>query len=773
VQGAFVHIAVLLAALTASGAIAAGSSNPKVRPLRGVEPFGHAIAFEPNVGQAPGDVAFVAHRPGAVLLLSSTGVRVIGRLAHAGRALGLSSIEGLRFVGAASTPGRGDRTLPGMANYLLGNDPSRWHGRIPTYGRVTFRDIYPGIDLVFHGETGKLEYDFVIRPDADEGRIQVAFEGAPAESPRWAMYEFDAASSPKPVRGAWVQHRNQTWGFGVARRDRSKTLLIDPAFNFSTYLGGNTYDYGFGIVVGASGNAYVAGQTASTNFPTTTGLQGTYGGGNYDAFVTKLDPLGTTLLFSTYLGGSGDEGATCIAAATTVFETVYVAGATTSADFPTHLPLQPTLKSATGNAFVTALTYQGALLYSTYLGGSGTDSANAIAAVGTTAYVAGVTSSTDFPTANAFQSSLKGNSNAFVAEIASAGMTLAFSTYLGGSGGFDAAAGVAIDAPGNIYVVGKTYSSDFPTLNALQTALHGVGPDAFVTKFNPGGAGLSYSTFLGGSGIDWAQGIALGPEPSPNVYVTGLTQSADFPTVNPLQATYGGSQNAFVAQLNDAGSALVYSTFLGGAGLDVGNGVAVDSSGIAYVVGSTNSPDFPAVNAIQSTFGGGTNDVFVAALNAAGSALLYSTFLGGTGNDLGAAVALDRAGNPYLTGSTSSIAFPMANAVQSTLAGSRNAFVSSIVPDGGPRDGGGAGDAGSRDSGILDAGASGVPDGGATDAGLGTPDAGFGDAGAGVANRDRTLVGCACGQRPASPLAPLLLLLLLATRARMSAPLRL
>jgi hypothetical protein len=317
-------------------------------------------------------------------------------------------------------------------------------------------------------------------------------------------------------------------------------------------------------------------------------------------------------------------------------------------------------------------------VYSTYLGGSGEDAGTGIAVDSSgNAYVTGYTRSTNFPTANALYATYGGgNADAFVAKLNAAGSALVYSTYLGGSGE-ESSGGIAVDSSGNAYVTGSTPSTNFPTANALY-ATNG-GADAFVAKLNATGSALVYCTYLGGSGLDVGPDISV--DSSGNAYVTGFTNSTDFPTANALYASYGGGNlDAFVAKLNAAGSALVYSTYLGGSGEDLGHGIAVDSSGNAYVTGYTLSTNFPTANALYATQGGG-NDGFIAKLNAAGSALVYSTYLGGSGDDAGYGIAVDSSGNAYVTGLTNSANFPIANALYATYGGgSFDAFVAKIVP---------------------------------------------------------------------------------------------
>jgi Ca2+-binding RTX toxin-like protein len=420
------------------------------------------------------------------------------------------------------------------------------------------------------------------------------------------------------------------------------------ALAYSTYLGGSNGEDGYGIAVDVAGSAYVTGKTNSSDFPTKNALQPMFGG-HADVFVAKLKPSGDALAYSTYLGGSGFDSGYGIAVDSA--GSAYVSGNTCSTDFPTKNALQPTYGGGQlevcGDALVAKLTPSGdALAYSTYLGGGDGDLGSGIAvdAAGS-AYVTGQTTSTDFPTKNPLQGSLRGAGNAFVAKLTPSGQALAYSTYLGGSSGHsccawddsDGANGIAVDGEGSAYVTGHTVSTDFPTKNPLQGSLRGSG-NAFVTKLTPSGDALAYSTYLGGSGFDAGSGIAVDRWGS--AHVTGHTSSTDFPTKNPLQGTLRGSRDAFVAKLTPSGDALSYSTYLGGSGdppggigdSDGGNGIAVDGAGSAYVTGPTFSTDFPTKNPLQASWRGGL-DAFVAkiALDCAGR---RPTILGTPGPDV-------------------------------------------------------------------------------------------------------------------------------------------
>jgi hypothetical protein len=415
--------------------------------------------------------------------------------------------------------------------------------------------------------------------------------------------------------------------------------------------------------VDSAGNAYVTGFTDSANFPTSSASQPSLGGGQQDAFVAKLNPSGTALVYSTYLGGSGQDNGTGIAVDSD--GNAYVTGYTGSTNFPVRDALQAT-KSGLFNAFVVKLDPTGALLYSTYLGGSVSDYGSSIAVDSAgNAYVAGVATSPNFPRANAMQADLVGPSDAYVAKLNPSGTRLIYSTYLGGPG-IDGAMSIAVDSEGSAYLTGVT--STFPTTaGALQPAHAGGMFDAFVAKLNPSGTALVYSTHLGGSGVD--RGFRIAVDNAGNAYVTGDTDSPDFPTVNALQPAIGGSSDAFVAKVNPSGTALVYSTYLGGSGIDGGTAIAVDGAGSAYVTGFTGSTNFPTASPLQQANAGGTWDAFVAKVNPSGSALEYSTYLGGSGTDSGFGIAVDSGGNAYVMGVTDSTNFPTVGPLQATNGG--------------------------------------------------------------------------------------------------------
>jgi len=704
------------------------------------------LSFEANQGQSEKRVKFLARGQGYGLFLTPTEAvlslrasaqdkkhavtepAATGNRAAPDERARPAAVVRMRLVGANKHPRlTGLDPLPGRSNYFIGDDPARWQRDVPNYARVKYADVYPGIDLIYHGNQRQLEYDLVVAPAADPGRIALAFEGVQKlsldpegnlvlQTPRGDIAQHkpviyqDIGGKREPVGGSYVLRAKQRVGFRVARYDTTRPLIIDPVLSYSTYLGGTGNDIGYAIAVDAFGEfVYVTGGTTSTNFPGVGGnsIQPNLLGSG-DVFVTKLNAAVTAPVYSTYLGGSGLD--TAYAIAVDITGAAYVTGETDSPTaagvgnipYPRVGPFQATYKGG-GDAFVTKINPAGnALVYSTYLGGSGNERGYGIA-VGIEgsppftfpAYVTGHTSTSqgvvpgpnDFPTVAPFQAQNGqfGSHDAFVTKFNAAGSALVYSTFLGGNGSefsLDGGA-IAVDGPGNAYVGGTTASTNFPGASAstIQPAYGGGGrSDGFVVKFNSTGSALLYSTYLGGSGDEAVNGIAV--DGDLNAFVVGYTTSTNFPTVSPLQPSkgdVGSGEDAFVAKLNAAGSALVFSTYLGGSGGDRAYGVAVDIVGNAYVSGSTGSTNFPTVAPIQAN-NAGSRDAFISEFNPAGSALLFSTYLGGsTGDEFGYGIALDRFRNVYVTGSTSSANFPTAGPFQPTFGGSAtDAFVAKI-----------------------------------------------------------------------------------------------
>ncbi len=658
------------------------------------------LAFEPNVGQTDARVRFLVRGPGyrafltdsaLVLDLASPPARSLHHPSFADlRALAATPRHGtvlrLSLLGATTNPSiSADGLQPNRANYFIGRDPAGWHTGVPRYARVTYHGVYPGIDLLFDGGQGRLEYSYLLAPGADASAIQLGVDGAesvqldaqgalvlqtaqgPLVQPAPVAYQQDGGQR-QDVAARYVLLGGERVGLALGAYNTQQPLVIDPVLSYSTYLGGSGDEDGESIAVDSAGNAYVTGPTSSTNFPTTTGAYSTTAATPYNAFVAKLNAAGSALVYSTYLGGSGNDDAGQGIAVDSAGD-AYVAGWTNSTDFPTKNAYQSGYGGGNHDAFVAKLNPSGSgLVYSTYLGGSGDDLGAGIALDSAgDAYVTGVTQSSDYPHYHAAQGSNKGNGDAFVTVLNAAGSALVYSTYLGGTAA-DSGTGIAVDGSGDAYVTGDTASSDFITTTGAYSTSNAGGDDAFVTKLDPtasGAASVLYSTYLGGSGADSGYGIAV--DGSGDAYVTGATASTDFPTKNAVQGHNKSTvDNAFASELNPSGNALVYSTYLGGGQREYGYGIAVDASGDTYLTGETGSTDFPTVNPVQAHIAGSgcTNqiascfDAYVSVLSPGGGALTFSTYLGGSNWDLGAGVAVDAAGNTYVTGAAQSSDFP-------------------------------------------------------------------------------------------------------------------
>ncbi len=670
------------------------------------------LSFTKNMGQWDDRVLFRASAAGAAIWFTKEGVtyqftrrisRGIRHIPDSLRANAMGphdpddrdSIEQLiltaEFVGANPDPEIvAEGQLEYKCNYFIGNNLSKWHTDVPNYEAITLRDIYPGIDLKYSGDgAGHAAYAFVVAPGADIAQIKVAYEGAAetaidAEGKMIVRTKWGdmIAAMKTPTDGvlsgtvSFSRLSEKTIGIEADRSTRITTGganrqalgQLSVGLVYSTYLGGGSDDYGTGIAVDGSGNAYVTGYTSSAYFPTWNPYQTDQAG--TDVFVTKLSGSGNSLIYSTYLGG-GDDDAGC-GIAVDGNGCAYVTGSATSSNFPTLNPYQTTFQGGYDDAFVTKLSSSGnSLIYSTYLGGGDYDEGFGIAVDGSgNAYVTGVTQSTGFPTMNPYQTTFQGGyCDAFVTKFSSSGNSLIYSTYLGGEDG-DYGFGIAVDGSDNAYVTGDTWSLDFPTSNAYQSTFQGAddyyGGDAFVTALSSSGNNLIYSTYLGGVGGDGGSGIAV--DGNDNAYVTGMTTSSNFPTLNAYQVTFqGGYSDVFVTKISDTGKGLIYSTYLGGGGnWEEGYSIAVDGGGNAYVTGMTASSNFPILNAYDASFNGGTwnGDAFVTKLSGSGSRLIYSTYLGGESDDYGSGVAVDGSGNAYVTGYTLSSDFPTLNPYQ-------------------------------------------------------------------------------------------------------------
>lgn len=660
------------------------------------------LAFVPNAGQSDSRVLYEARGGGATFFFTRSEVVLSFTRGGRGHAVVLRFVDANRRVEVA-----GGLPLPGKVNYLLGKDPSRWRTGVSTFGEVVYRELWPGIDLAFRGLDGMLKYEFRLRPGAKAEAIRLAYAGVTRVSlrPDGALAvetPIGSLTDDRPTSYQYVEGERRSvasrfarveaggYGFELDTYDPRRALVIDPSLAYSTFLGGHLNrggDGGEAIAVDEAGNAYVTGRTYSGDFPTTPGaFDRTCGGcaiGYGDAFVTKLSADGSTLVYSTFLGGSLLTLGWAIAVDRD--GNAYVGGQTFGYGFPTTPGAFDTTKNGDpdlSDAFVTKLNADGsALVYSTFLGGSSDDSLEGIALDDAgRAYVTGVTHSADFPTTRGAIKRVCESIDSFVTKFDLAGSRLGYSTCLGGGGPYDEGYGIAVDAERSAYVTGRTNSPDFPTTKGAFDRCR--SEDAFVTKLSSAGK-LIYSTCLGG--YMWEVGNGIAVDGGGNAYVAGGTTSPDFPTTpGAFDTTFNSvtpyHEDVFITKLNATGGALIYSTYLGGRGHETGTSLAIDSAGNAYVTGGEGSRDFPITPTTSYGFAcHGLGDAFVAGLNASGSDLVFSVCLSGTDYESGRGVTVDPAGNVYAAGVTISSDFPTTpGAFDSSLDGQSDAFVVKI-----------------------------------------------------------------------------------------------
>lgn len=607
------------------------------------------ISFEPGEGET----RFIARGLGYSLFITDTEAVAVVK----------NATVRIGFSGARRPVITGEDPLPGHANYFFGKDPSKWRTDVPTFRRVVAHGVYEGIDLAYYGSGNDLEYDFIVHPGADPNQIRLSFRGTdrveqeavsgdlvlhlPGGAIRQhlpVVYQEDGGRRTR-LQARYTRTRSGTFAFDIARFDRTKELVIDPELGWSTYLGGSGNDYLTAIAVDAAGSTYVAGYTDSATLPNF--APNPVSSGLSSVIVAKLDPTGSYLVYATYLGSGVPLGLAVNAAGE-----AFVAGFAYSADFPTTPHAFQTLFIAGTDGFVTRINSSGnGLIYSTlmgrgstYISGIGVDAAD-------NAHFAGVTDSPKYPTIGAIQSTLNGSSDAVFSILNASGTGLLYSTFLGGrsANGWPA---IVVDSSGNTYLTGSTGSSGFPTTpGSFQPALDGGG---WVAKFSADNA-LVYSTYLGP-----AAGAALAVDSDGNAYVAGYTRAVNLPvTPGALKPSFNGSNDdSFVTKLNASGTALVYSTYLGGSNFDEISGIAVDASGNAYVCGYTQSSDFPIVNGMKGHLDG-LSDAFVTKIDPAGHSILFSTLLGGSNHDGAMSIHVNAAGNEiWIAGDTYSSDFP-------------------------------------------------------------------------------------------------------------------
>lgn len=674
--------------------------SPEARPtteIRGLDPAGALpLVFVENTGQLDRSVKYYAQHVGYGVYLRQDGLvlsfvesrpptsfvaQADPRHVAGARAANRGTATGMRFVGAnrgaVLEPGRGST---GRVSSFIGSDSSRWRTGLAAYREIVYRNLWPGVDLELRVRGAALEHTFIVHAGGRLEDVRVAWEGAAAPTPgsgggldlrtgRGVLRVVPAAvfrltdGTRVPVRVAYrpVQGSGgREVSLAIEPMSGTEAPPIAPGFLYAGFLGGSTQDVPGGMAVDAEGNLYVCGTTGGANFPTTPGAFDVTSQGA-DVFVAKLDAAGGNLVYSTFLGGN-DGADRCNGLAVDAGGSAYVTGSTASKDFPTTPGAYDRTFNGSvrgGDSFVAKLHPSGSrLVYSTALARQRSETTLGIDvdAAGN-AYVVGQTTSPTYPTTvNAFDRTFNGDIDAFMTVLNPEGSDLVFSTFLTGASGFALARGVAVDAEGRAYVTGFTGFASFPTTpGAFDLTYGGGASDAFVMAFGTGFA-LTYSTFLGGTDADETHGIAL--DEGGSAYVVGTTRSIDFPTTAGAFDTHKNSADGFVTKLSPAGSALMYSTFLGGAGAEFAFDVIVDRAGRAAVAGGTSSLDFPVTPDALDASLGGPDDAYLALLSADGSSLDFSSLLGGAASEYGAGVALDDAGNAFVSGATTSDDFP-------------------------------------------------------------------------------------------------------------------
>ena len=676
------------------------------------------IHFIENRGVYPDEVKYYIQGADKTLFFTRDGITF--RLKSKDRAW----VVKLEFVGANPdvVPVGEDRQLA-IFSYFKGPEKD-WKTGLPSFAKVVYKDLWPGINLIYRGAVNQLKYEFVVAPGADPSSIRLQYRGAssvtttdagalrvetPAggfgDEPPVAWQEINGkralvemAFRLDPARGG----EGAEFGFRVSDYDRTHPLVLDPAFLvYCGYLGGAGDDIGSAITLDGSGNAYVTGITASDEkaFPVTVGPDATYNGGGSsgyffgDAFVAKVNAAGTALLYCGYIGGSAVDWGERIAVDGA--GNAYVTGFTSSSEqtFPVKGGPDLTYNGGMYDAFVAKVNPQGtALVYCGYIGGAADDWGYGIAldAAGN-ACVVGATGSNEqtFPVIVGPDLTYNGSGDAFVAKVNAAGSGLLYCGYIGGEAG-DWGYGIVLDGLWNVYVVGTTASNEqtFPVIVGPDLTHNGGKYDVFVAKVNPQGTALTYCGYIGGASVDRGQYVAV--DGSGNAYVAGDASSNEqtFPvTVGPDLTYNGGTSDGFVAEVNPQGTALVYCGYIGGAGDDHANTIVVDSTGSTYVSGITSSSEqtFPVTAGPDLTYNGGMNDGFVARVNPQGTALVYCGYIGGagTGDESVLGIVVDRTGNAFVTGRTPSNeqkqSFPVAAGPDLTYNGSGDAFVAMIA----------------------------------------------------------------------------------------------
>lgn len=577
----------------------------------------------------------------------------------------------------------------GRHTFLNTSSTNLWRSA-QDYRILTYDAIYPGVTLRYIGSYSGLKSEYHLEAFHDAREIRLQYSGATSinldgvgnlliHSLHGVVTEGKPnayqviRSQTRDVECAYVLNTDGTLGFSVGAHDPKAKLIIDPQIRFSTYFGGGRNDVITGLSLDSQGFLYLCGWTESIDLLTATPLQGV-NAGSVDAFVAKLSQDGRTLIYATYIGGSGQDLATAIKVDNN--NSAYVTGWTTSSNFPVRNALQPVLHGAR-NAFVFKLNASGSdFVYSTYLGGSGSDSSNGLDLDASgAAYIAGETTSRDFPVSVPAQRALRGFQNAFVAKLRADGSGLTYSTYLGGTGS-EQAFGIAV-RNGEAYITGWTSSVDFPVVSPFQAYNNG-GQDGFITKLNSAGSALSYSSYIGGTngGANAPEmGTAITVNGSGEAYIAGVTSSTDFPVLNAFQPAFGGGRtDAFICKVSAAGNLVIFSSYLGGSGGDYASSLALNPRGVLLIGGYTDSIDFPIARPLQDA-NNGLHDGFVVSLNAAATQMIFGSFWGGLGSDAITSLAIIGSGDVVFAGQTSSSNLPLQTPLGANNRGSVDGFI--------------------------------------------------------------------------------------------------
>ncbi len=661
---------VLAALLPLTSFCETGSTLASRHAYTPVPDFGRIpLYFIPNRGQRDSRTLFYAATSRYTLWLTEQGM-----------AFGSSRLE---FPGASSklkvvAADPSDYRV----SYFEGSDPERWQAGLPTSAAVLYQGLYDRINLKIYGVEREVEYDWIVEPGGDPGRIRMAYRdvrktGIDREGNLVVETALGEIAHRKPeayqvidgrriaVEAAFKTIGKDEYGFRVGTYDPARDLIIDPyVVVYSTYLGGSLFDRCSGFAIDTAGALYIAGYSESADFPASTSANGA--AARNDDFVTKLSPDGQSLIYTVFLAvGQPQEFFVYPGLAVDAAGAAYLAGTTQTHTFPVKNAFQPKFGGGYLDAFITKIAPDGrSLVYSSFLGGGEIDACGSVAVDGKgTAYIAGYTWSSDFRVKNAYQANTAGALEAFVTKVAPNGKSLAYSTYLGGSG-HDEGWGIAVDSSGAAYVVGTTESANFPTKHAYQKTLKGMG-NLFVTKFAPDGRSLSYSTFWGSQKYDYAAAIAV--DGGGYVYVLGYTYG-NITMKNALQPVRKGSDDVILAKFAPNGQSLVFSTYLGGSASDWSNSLAVDKDGAVYVTGGTGSYNFPKKNPCQTALKG-KYDAFVTKFDPSGRSLAFSTFLGGAYQDFGIRTVAGPGGEIYVAGYTNSLDIPVVKPYQKKYGG--------------------------------------------------------------------------------------------------------